>query len=105
MVPQQHAVERLGGGDQLGAVLGEDDALDQRIDRRILDAGIVARAGAVGGLRAPDIALLVAGRQRLRPSTAMMMSKSQLRIAIDRIAPRRRCARVTSMPSRSSEGL
>ena len=66
-IPQQHAVERLGGGDQFGAVLGEDDALDQRIDRRILDADEVARAGLIGGLRAPEAALLVAGRQRLAP--------------------------------------
>ena len=66
-IPQQHAVERLGGGDQLVAVLGEDHALDQRIDRRILDADQVARAGLIGGLRAPEAALLVAGRQRLAP--------------------------------------
>ena len=44
-IPQQHAVERLGGGDQLVAVLGEDDALDQLVDRRVLDADQVARAG------------------------------------------------------------
>src|SRR5207247_1995742 len=44
-----------------GAVLGENDALDQRVDRRILDASIVARADAVGRGRAPEIALLVAG--------------------------------------------
>ncbi len=67
VVPQQHAVERPGGGDELGAILGEDDPLDQRIDRRILDADVVARARRVGGRRTPEVALLVAGRQRLRP--------------------------------------
>ena len=66
-IPQQHAVERLGGGDQFVAVLGEDHALDQRIDRRILDADQIARAGLIGGLRTPEAALLVAGRQRLAP--------------------------------------
>ena len=40
VVPQQHAVERLGRGDELGAILGEDHPLDQRIDRRILDADV-----------------------------------------------------------------
>src|SRR5580704_18225821 len=29
VVPQKHPVERLGGGDQIGAVLGEDDPFDQ----------------------------------------------------------------------------
>ena len=67
VIPQQHAVERPGGGDQFVAVLGEDDALDQFIDRRILDADEIARAGLVGGLRTPEAALLVAGRQRLPP--------------------------------------
>src|SRR5580765_6046652 len=38
MMPQQDAIERPGGGDQLGAILGEDHALDQRVDRRIPDA-------------------------------------------------------------------
>ena len=66
-IPQQHAVERPGGGDQLVAVLGENDAIDERIDRRVLDADQVARAGNIGGLRAPVAALLVARRQRLAP--------------------------------------
>ena len=67
MVPQQHAVERVGGGDEIGAVLGEDDLIDHRVDRRIFDADQVVRAGLVGGLRTPIAALLVAGRQRLAP--------------------------------------
>ncbi len=67
MVPQQHPVERPGGGDELVTVLGEDDPLDQGIDRRILDADIVCRAGHVGRLGTPEIALLVARRQRFRP--------------------------------------
>ena len=65
LVPQQHTVERLGCGDEIGAILGEDHPLDQRVDCRILDARIVARAGLVGGGRAPVAALLVAWRQRL----------------------------------------
>ncbi len=52
---------------QLGAVLGIDDAVDQLVDGRILDADQIARAGNVGGGRAPIAALLVAGRQRLAP--------------------------------------
>ena len=64
---EEHPVERLRRGDELVAVLGEDDLLDQRVDAGILDAGEVARALAVGGLRAPEFALLVAGRERLRP--------------------------------------
>src|SRR5689334_12539411 len=67
IVPQEHAVERPGGGNEIVAVLGEDDAIDERVDRRVLDADEVARAGAIGGLRAPEVALLVAWRQRLWP--------------------------------------
>src|SRR5215510_12605574 len=67
VVPQQDTVERPRGRHQLGAALGVDHALDQGIDRGILDAGVVARAGRIGRLRAPQVALLVAGRQGLRP--------------------------------------
>src|SRR6516225_9854281 len=45
VVPQQHAVERVGGSDELVPVLGKDHLVDQRIDRGILDADIVLRAG------------------------------------------------------------
>ena len=47
MIPQQHAVESLGRGDKLGAVLGEDDPIDQRVDGRVLDADdvVASRAG------------------------------------------------------------
>ena len=38
-VPQQHPIERARGGDQILAVGGEDDTLDQRVDDRVLDAG------------------------------------------------------------------
>ena len=41
-----HAVERAGRGHQLLAVLGEDDLVDQLIDRRVLDADQVAAAMA-----------------------------------------------------------
>src|SRR5262249_12922870 len=62
MMPQQHAVERLGGRYQLVAILGEDQPLDQRVDAWILDAPVVARGIAVGRLRAEEVALLVARR-------------------------------------------
>ena len=48
VVPQQHTIERVGCGDELAAVLGEDHLVDQGIDRRILDADIVLRAVLVG---------------------------------------------------------
>src|SRR5262245_30151746 len=68
MVPQQHAVEGPGGGDQLLSVLREDNALDELVDRRILDADEVARARVVSGFRTPELALLIAWRQRFGPS-------------------------------------
>ncbi len=43
------SLERLGGGDQLVTILGEDDALNHRIDRRIFDADQIARTGPIGG--------------------------------------------------------
>src|SRR5262249_5582157 len=46
---------------------GKDDAIDQGIDGRVLDARTVARTGTVGGVRSEEIALLVARRQRLSP--------------------------------------
>ncbi len=67
VVPQQHAIQRLGRSDEIVAVLGEDHAIDQLVDRRILDADDVAGAGHIGSLRAPEFTLLVTGRQRLRP--------------------------------------
>src|SRR6185437_3508003 len=102
IIPQQHAVERARRRHQFVAVLGEDDAVDQGVDRRILDADDVARTGLVGGLRTPEAALLVAGRQRFAPGQ-MTMSKSHCRsrfsyceLSIVRT--------VTATPRRSSEG-
>src|SRR6476646_2704199 len=66
-IPQQRAVECLAGGNQIIAVLGEDYALDQPVDCRILDANQIARTGLVGRGRTPEVALLVTGRQRLAP--------------------------------------
>ncbi len=66
VVPQQHAVEGMRRRDEIGAILGEHDLVDQLVDRRVLDAGRIARAVPVGGGRAPEVALLVAGRVRLR---------------------------------------
>src|SRR5690606_21829936 len=59
-------VERAGCGDQLLAVLGVDDLVDQSIDDRVFDAGDIARTRRVGRLAAPVVALLVAGRFALR---------------------------------------
>src|SRR5262249_6573592 len=59
VVPQQHTVERPRGGDELAAILGEDHAVDQRVDGWVLDAGVVLRAGLIGRRRAPVAALLV----------------------------------------------
>ena len=67
MVPQQDAVERLGGGGKIIIALGEDDMLDHRVDRRVFDADHVIRACLVGRLRAKVIAQLVAGQLRLPP--------------------------------------
>ena len=53
-------------GDEARAVRGSDQLLDQRVDRRALDPQQVAAARLVGGMRPPEFALLVAGRQRLR---------------------------------------
>ena len=50
-------------GDQAGPVGRPDQLLDQFVDNLALDAEQVAAAGLVGGLRAPKVALLVAGRQ------------------------------------------
>src|SRR3974377_1079979 len=66
-IPQQHAVERVSGGDQLRAVLREDDAIDQLVPRGILDADQVARSRLVRSLRSPIATLLVPGRERLTP--------------------------------------
>ena len=60
LVGEQHAVERMGGGNQCVAIVGVDQLLDQRVDAGVLDARIVVRAGSIGGGRAPEIELLVA---------------------------------------------
>src|SRR5262245_56346379 len=67
VVPQQDAIERVGGGFKIGAVLGEDDLVDHSVDRWVLDADHVERSGLVRGLRAPKAALFVAWRKRLTP--------------------------------------
>ncbi len=45
VVPQQHAIERVGGGDEIGAALGEDDLIDHGVDGGIFDADQVAEPG------------------------------------------------------------
>src|SRR6202022_978521 len=66
-IPQQHAVERLGGRHQASTILCEYDFFDQRINRGILDADAISRAGWIGGLRSPEFPLLIAGRERFSP--------------------------------------
>ena len=60
MVPDENAIERPRGRHEPGAVLGEDDPLDQGVHCRVLDADIILRADLIGGGRAPEPALLVA---------------------------------------------
>jgi len=45
------AIERLAGGDQLGPRPGGDNNVDQRVHRRIGDAGQILRAPGGGGHR------------------------------------------------------
>src|SRR5579871_4991607 len=66
-IPEHHPIQRLAARNQLGAVFGKDDAVDQGIDSRVLDAAKVARTWPVRSRRAEEIALLVARRQRLPP--------------------------------------
>ena len=42
VVPQEHAIKRLCRGDQLFAISRKDDAIDQLVDGRILDADQIA---------------------------------------------------------------
>src|SRR5262245_44802691 len=65
VVPQQHAIERVRGGDELGPIMGKNDLADQRVDGGILNADHVSAALLVGGRRPPKLALLVAWRFRL----------------------------------------
>src|SRR5690242_19189485 len=67
MVPQQHAIEGMRRSDELVAALGINDAIDHLVDGRVLDADDVLRTVHVRRLRSPILALLVPGRQRLRP--------------------------------------
>ena len=66
MAPLQDPVERPAIDDQLGAVRRVNELLEQLVDDRILDADFIAAAGHVRRLRPPEIALLVARRERLR---------------------------------------
>src|SRR5690348_5723455 len=64
-IPEQHAIERMGRSHQACPVLREDDLIDQRINRGILDADVIPRSGDVGGLRTPVFTLLVTRGKRL----------------------------------------
>ncbi len=58
VIGEQHPVHRLDRRHLLVAVGCEDDHLDQRVDRGIGDAGIIARTRPVGGGRSPEFGLL-----------------------------------------------
>src|SRR5262249_18848081 len=66
-IPQQDPVHPPAGGDQLRAALGKDDAIDQGVDSRVLDAWSVAAAGTIGRRGAEKVALFIARRERLTP--------------------------------------
>src|SRR5690606_30908741 len=67
VAPEHYAIERPGRGDEIFARRRGDDLLDQMVHHRILDAREIAAARDVRGLAAPEVALLVAGRQTLAP--------------------------------------
>ena len=85
-IPQQHPVERMGGGDQLVAVPSEDHACRQRVDDGILDARLDCATPACRrpsssrsrAVRCPAIAI--------GASTAVIMSKSKLLTRVDVLA-------------------
>ena len=80
VAPQQHPIERLGARSPAPRACRRcDDRLDQHVDGRVLDAGEVAAARRLGGLRAPVVALLVARRSALPPEPEVM-SKSKLSV-------------------------
>jgi hypothetical protein len=101
---QQHAVQRLGGGDQIGAVLGEDDALDQASTAVVLDAGEIVRAGPVGGLRAPELPRCSLPGDSDCGQEAWMISKSKLRTRFS-YCTASTARRLTVMPSARGSGL
>ena len=77
-IPQQHAVERLGRGDQLVPVLGEDDLLDQGIDRGILDAAVLREPGMSAACEPQNSRCSLPGDSDC-PQRSSTMSKSKLR--------------------------
>src|SRR5262249_50009927 len=68
VVPQQHAIEGARRSHKLVTALGENDAIDQRVDRGVFDSDQVSGTRLLGGLGSPVAALFVAGRQRLAPT-------------------------------------
>ncbi|MCY1436845.1 hypothetical protein D9M71_529830 [compost metagenome] len=65
VAPQQHAVQRAGVVDQALPAVGLDQAFDQGVDGRVLEADQVAAAGVVGAAGVPIFSLLVAWRAGL----------------------------------------
>jgi len=61
MAPKQDTVERACGSCQIGAVRGQHDLVDQRIDGGVLDADEIVAALLARRRRSPEVALLVPG--------------------------------------------
>ena len=97
VIPQQHAIERLGRGDQVVAVLGEDHAVDQLIDRGILDADDIARAGHDRRPAIPNIRAARCPATTIRPRSIppyrnpSCASRFSILRRIDGAHARRRC--------------
>src|SRR5262245_18824539 len=64
----QDAVERPHRRDEGRPLPRLQDRRDQRINRGLLGAHVIACAGNIGGFRAPVEGLLIAGRERLIPA-------------------------------------
>ena len=60
----EHPVESAAGYRQIGAVVGADDLVDQRVDRRAGDAGKIVRSLGCGRLRGEERPQAIARRGR-----------------------------------------
>ena len=80
VAPQQHAVERAAGGDQVLAVVGGDDLADQLVDDRVLDADQVAAARRDRRPRSPRSRAARCRAKALAERRSTIMSKSKVSI-------------------------
>src|SRR6185437_952209 len=65
VVPQEHAVQRPRRRYQCRPIPGENDSLDQRVCRWLLESWRVVASRQIGRLRAKKFSQLVAGRAAL----------------------------------------